>query len=365
MSPKKNNIISVLDAGGTGFKFSAVTDARETIKSFTIPSAGDTLDDVLQKIIRGFRQVEKDLGRKPNAISFSFPGPADYENGIIGDLENLTHFKGGVPLKAMLEEHFQIPVFINNDGDLFVYGEALAGLLPEANMLLERAGNPKRYRNLIGLTFGTGLGGGIVCNGKLLEGDNSAAGEINRMRNMLYTQTSAEDSVSIRGIKRSFIRESGVRSDECPEPHQIYEIAIGNQKGDQQAALAAFDEMALAAADTIANAVTLIDGLVVIGGGLSGAWPLYLSKIVDHLNGHFIDLQGRKVSRLEINAVNLETEEGRSEFVVKTGSMIKVPYSNKEVWYDPAKRTGIGISRLGTSTAVAIGAYAYAMEKLG
>jgi glucokinase len=49
--------------------------------------------------------------------------------GIIGDLENLPTFKGGVALGPMLEEIFNIPVFINNDGDLFAYGEAIAGLL--------------------------------------------------------------------------------------------------------------------------------------------------------------------------------------------------------------------------------------------
>lgn len=364
MKAQQHDLISVLDAGGTGFKFSAVSQAREVISPFTIPSAADTLEEVLQKIISGFRQVEREAGKKPRAISFSFPGPADYKNGIIGDLENLGHFRGGVALKAMLEDEFGVPVFINNDGDLFAYGEALAGLLPMANALLEKAGNPRRYNNLLGLTIGTGLGGGIVVNGKLLEGDNSAAGEINRMRNMSYTTTSAEDSVSIRGVKRAFCKATGMHPDECPEPHVIYEIATGKQAGDRQAALDAFSELAETAADTIANAITLIDGLVVIGGGLSGAWPLFLQQIVDHLNGHFTDLQGRSVSRLEINAINLETEEGRQAFVATSGSKIRVPFSDKQLWYDPVKLCGIGISKLGTSSAVAIGAYAYAMEKL-
>jgi hypothetical protein len=48
----------------------------------------------------------------------------------------------------MLEEKFGIPVFINNDGDLFVYGEAIGGLLPHVNGLLEKAGSPKRYQLL-------------------------------------------------------------------------------------------------------------------------------------------------------------------------------------------------------------------------
>ena len=85
----------------------------------------------------------------------------------------------------MLEEKFGIPVFINNDGDLFVYGEAIAGFLPYVNGLLEKAGSPKRYKNLFGVTLGTGFGGGIVRDGELFIGDNSMAGEVWLLRNKL------------------------------------------------------------------------------------------------------------------------------------------------------------------------------------
>ena len=115
------------------FKFSAVRDGLEIIEPFTIPSAAPTLEEVLLKLISGFHECETRCGAKATAISFCFPGPADYPNGIIGDLENLPSFKGGVALKAMLENEFQVPVYINNDGDLFAYGEALGGLLPEVN----------------------------------------------------------------------------------------------------------------------------------------------------------------------------------------------------------------------------------------
>ena len=115
-------IIFILDAGGTGFKFSAVQDAHEIIEPFTIPSAAPTLEEVLQKLITGFHECETRCESKATAISFCFPGPADYPNGIIGDLPNLPTFRGGVPLKQILENEFHVPVFINNDGDLFAYG---------------------------------------------------------------------------------------------------------------------------------------------------------------------------------------------------------------------------------------------------
>ena len=163
-------IVMTLDAGGTNFVFSAVKGEQEIIEPVTLSAKGADLDQILQNIIDGFSQVSWKIEGKPVAISFAFPGPADYENGIIGDLQNLPAFRGGVALGPMLEESFGIPVFINNDGDLFAYGEAISGLLPEVNKKLEAAGNPKRYRNLLGVTFGTGFGGGIVSRGDLFLG---------------------------------------------------------------------------------------------------------------------------------------------------------------------------------------------------
>ena len=60
------------------------------------------------------------------AISFAFPGPADYPNGIIGGwLPNFPSFRDGVALGPFLQEKFGVPVFINNGGDLFAYAFAL------------------------------------------------------------------------------------------------------------------------------------------------------------------------------------------------------------------------------------------------
>lgn len=64
--------------------------------------------------------------KRPAAISFAFPGPADYPNGIIGGwLPNFPSFRDGVALGPFLQEKFGVPVFINNDGDLFAYALAL------------------------------------------------------------------------------------------------------------------------------------------------------------------------------------------------------------------------------------------------
>lgn len=362
----KNDIRTVmtLDAGGTNFVFNAVQAEQEILEPFVLPAKSDSLEAVLKTIIDGFRHVEHKLAGKPVAISFAFPGPADYENGIIGDLQNLPFFKGGVALGPMLRETFGIPVFINNDGDLFAYGEAIGGLLPEINKKLEDAGNSKRYRNLFGVTFGTGFGGGIVTRDGLLFGDNSSGGEINRMRNRTFKNWDAEESVSIRGIKREYANNTGLNIASCPEPRVIFEIGMGRVKGDQEAAIHAFEAFARDAADALANAITLVDGLVVIGGGLSGAYPLFLPRLVEEMNYPYDTMSGQPLERMEVVAYNLEDEKGLASFLNSSSVEIPVPFTAGTVNFDPNKKIGIGITRLGTSKAVSIGAYAFALSRL-
>src|SRR5664279_4096290 len=177
-----SRIVMTLDAGGTNFVFSAIQGNNEIIQPVTLPSNAHSLNLCLDTITDGFTIVKDSLPDYPVAISFAFPGPSDYPAGIIGDLGNLPAFRGGVAVGPMLEEKFHLPVFINNDGDLFAYGEAIAGLLPEVNTKLKNLGSYKQYNNLFGITLGTGFGGGIVRNGELFLGDNSGSAEIWLMR---------------------------------------------------------------------------------------------------------------------------------------------------------------------------------------
>ncbi len=357
-------IVMTLDAGGTNFVFNAVQANQEILDSIVLPAKRENLEAVLRMILEGFTLVKSKLSAHPVAISFAFPGPADFERGIIGDLQNLPFFKGGVALGPMLEEIFAIPVFINNDGDLFTYGEAIAGLLPEINLHLARAGNPKQYHNLFGATFGTGFGGGIVTRNGLLIGDNCAGGEINRTRNRTFKSWDAEESVSIRGLKREYANNTGINMGSCPEPKEIFEIAMGHKGGDRDAATRAYEAYARDAADAIANAITLVDGLVVIGGGLSGAHPIFLQKLVDEMNAPFDTMSGRPLERMEVVAYNLENPKDLEKFLESSVVNLPVPFTDKHVQFDPNKKIGVGISRLGTSKAVSIGAYTYALSKL-
>jgi glucokinase len=354
-----------LDAGGTNFRFSAIQANRPVTEVVAMPSEGDNLDRCLAHIVEGFTRIKEQCPTPPVAISFAFPGPADYPNGIIGDLGNLPSFRGGIALGPMLEGRFGIPVFINNDGDLFTYGEALAGFLPYVNDLLDKAGSPKRYKNLLGITLGTGLGGGVVHDGEPFIGDNSMAGEVWLLRNKLHPTMNAEEGASIRAVRRVYAEKAGIPIGQAPDPKVICEIGQGRYPGHRPAAIEAFHQLGEVVGDAMAQSLTLIDGLAVIGGGVSGAWPLFLHVIVDELNGTYTGSQGRPFRRLASVAFNLEDPGDLERFLRGQIREITVPGSGRRVRYDPLQRIGVGLSRLGTSEAVAIGAYAFALRNIG
>ena len=93
---RDKRIVLTLDGGGTNFTFSAIRGKSRIVDDFCLPSRANVLEDCLATIIEGFTHVSTQLKEKASAISFAFPGPADYELGIIGDLTNLPAFRDGV-----------------------------------------------------------------------------------------------------------------------------------------------------------------------------------------------------------------------------------------------------------------------------
>jgi len=352
-----------LDAGGTNFVFCALRSGRAEIESFALPAHADDLQQSLDTLIAGFKRVRAGLSTSPAAISFAFPGPADYARGIIRNPPNLPAWRD-VALGPFLEDTFGLPTFINNDGDLFAYGEAKAGLLPYVNGLLETAGSPKRFRNLLGVTIGTGFGGGVVIDGKLLAGDNSSAGEVWLLRHKLRRDWNVEEGISVRAIRRGYAAQSNIGLDEAPDPAAICAIAEGSQRGNRAAALESFRQLGESAGDAIAQMVTMLDGLVVVGGGITGAHRHFLPALVEEMNGEYRNPSGQCFRRLVQQAFNLEDPEQRDLFLRGSVRELEIPRIGRRIRFDDLPRVGVGLSRLGTSEAIAIGAYAFALSRL-
>lgn len=362
MYNKDKGAVLTLDAGGTNFVFSAIKDNREIIDPVALPAYPDDLHQCLHSIVTGFKEVIRRTESAPIAISFAFPGPADYENGVIGDLPNFPAFRGGVALGPYLEEKFGLPVFINNDGNLFAYGEALVGALPDINRQLEAAGNPKRYHNLLAVTLGTGFGGGVVIDNRLLTGDNGCGGDVWLSANKQDRHLVAEEGASIRAIKREYRELSGDASDISPK--EIFDIAEGTKAGNREAAIQSFGKLGEIAGFTISESLNIVNGIVVIGGGIANAQKYILPAMIKEMNGIRKTVNGDIFPRLQMKAYNLEDENEKAIFLKNESKIITIPDSNKTTIYHAVKKTGVSTSILGTSKAIAIGAYNFALQHL-
>ncbi|SFB00202.1 ROK family protein [Algoriphagus aquimarinus] len=149
-----------LDIGGTGIKGGVLINGHlEDIRSIATP-ARESKQFILETIAEF---IETYTAYDLVGIGVGIPGLVDVREGIVLGLSNIPAFQH-VELKKFLTERFSKPVFINNDANCFASG-------------VHKFGVGRKFNHLVGLTLGTGIGGGIVINGHLYSGVNSAAGE--------------------------------------------------------------------------------------------------------------------------------------------------------------------------------------------
>ena len=161
-----------LDIGGTKFAVVEGTLAGEILARTQQPTATERgFEDTFARLcatVEGMLAAARAAGRTVGALSVSIGGPLDIERGIIYSPPNLPGWDA-IPLKDLLSQRFGLPVYVEHDGN--------AGALAEW-----RFGAGIGARNLIFLTLGTGLGGGIILNGQLYRGTSDLAGEVGHMR---------------------------------------------------------------------------------------------------------------------------------------------------------------------------------------
>ena len=356
--------VLTLDAGGTNFVFSAICDNEEVIEPVRLKAVTTDTEGCLATLVQGFTTVKEQLGKDPVAISFAFPGPADYARGVIGDLPNFPSFRGGVALGPYLESVFGIPVYVNNDGNLFAYGEALAGALPRVNKALEESGCKRRYKNLIGVTLGTGFGCGVVIDKVLLTGDNGCGGDVWCMRNGMYPFVIAEESVSIRAVRRVYAEMSHEPVGDLT-PKDIGDIANGTRPGNAKAAQESFRQLGQVTAATLVNVLNIVDGIVVIGGGLSHNARWILPGMMEEFARPVGTFTGSLLPTLQSEVYNFEDADERAAFLKDKDVFIDVPHTDKKVLYCAQRKVAVTISELGASKAINLGASNYALQQLG
>ena len=153
-----------VDLGGTSIRCGLV-DSGKVITKLSEPCRSDRPEnEVLEQLER---LISKLINPQVKGIGIGVPSVVDMQKGIVYNVVNIPSWIE-VHLKDILEAKFSLPVFVNNDSNCFALGEHDCGM-----------GKP--FRNMLGVTLGTGVGAGVIINNELYSGSNTGAGEIGCM----------------------------------------------------------------------------------------------------------------------------------------------------------------------------------------
>jgi glucokinase len=190
-----------------------------------------------------------------HGIGIGVPGVMDIKKGTVRSVHNIPSWRA-VPLRKILERRFRLPVFVNNDANCFTLGELLFG-------------EARGYQHVVGLVAGTGLGAGVIINGRLYSGNNGGAGEIGAIT---YKGKYFEYFCSGQFFQHEFRIDAGA----------LQQRADG---GDPEAR-----EMFAAFGDDFAEAImTLLYAydpeILVLGGSMIKAYSYFEKRVREKLHG--------------------------------------------------------------------------------
>jgi glucokinase len=161
-----------IDFGGTTIKFGLLGEDMAPAEAlFDIPTpVSDGADAIVDVMVRGCRRVVTECGFAMEdvlGVGIGSPGPLSISRGILLNLPNVPGMQN-FPLSARVSEILNLPVTLENDANAAAYGEYICG-----------AG--KGTRDLIMLTLGTGVGGGIICHDEIIHGRYDMGGELGHL----------------------------------------------------------------------------------------------------------------------------------------------------------------------------------------
>ena len=267
------NIIGV-DLGGTNIRAGKVVEQAiiKTTKEPT-PSFG-TVDEVLERL---FSVVDGCFDENTRSIGVGVPSVVDVERGIVYDVMNIPSWKI-VPLKGIMESRYKVPVYINNDANCFALGEKYFG-------------KAQSCKSIVGLTIGTGMGSGLIFNGKLFEGKNCGAGEVG---NIAYLDNNYEHYCS----GQFFAEEKSVSAFD----------AFNQAESGDETAIQMFAEYGFHMGQAIKTVLYAYDPeIIILGGSLTKSYEYFKSAMFDAIQdfAYWNVLENLKieVSELEHSAI--------------------------------------------------------------
>ncbi|TYS14316.1 ROK family glucokinase [Rossellomorea vietnamensis] len=274
-----------VDLGGTTTKIAFISFYGEIVHKWEIPT--DTSENGKNIIVDIAKSIDhhldelKETKAKLKGIGMGAPGPVDMDNGIIYEAVNLGWDKN-TPLKDLLEVETGLPCVIDNDANCAALGEMWKG-----------AGNGAK--DIVAVTLGTGVGGGVITNGDIVHGSKGAAGEIGHITVMpeggfrcncgktgcLETVASATGVVrlalqALENSEEASVLRSGLQTGGALSAKEIFDSA---REGDALA-VSIVDKLAFYLGLAIANLGNALNpDKIVLGGGVSKAGEVLLNPV--------------------------------------------------------------------------------------
>jgi glucokinase len=276
-----------IDIGRNSINIAVVKMSSEIIAADTIQLIQEqTSDYLIEKIFEAIRIIRTKVaagGINPICIGIAAKGFIDHKTGIIlGPDQGIKNWLN-VPLARIVNNETGLPVYIGNDANMMTIAE-------------HRFGAARGYNDVVFVALRTGIGGGIIINGKLYRGVNNAGGEVGQMiinfdngLSNLGIRGSYEHFASATAIIRRYQEESvgnSGKKSSLPSCKEIFELSYN---GDP-VAIKVVRENAEMVGIGLANLISIFaPEIIVIGGGMSEANDEYFNQIKKSAFGNSLE----------------------------------------------------------------------------
>ncbi|HNW58734.1 MAG TPA: ROK family protein [bacterium] len=289
-----------LDLGGTFLKYALGTQDGTILAKGKLPSnaqeSAEAVFAVMFTAVEELLGVAKERGMEVAGIGVGSPGAIDYTTGrVLGNTPNLPKWPKA-DIRGHLQGRFGIPVWADNDANVAILAEA-------------RYGAARGNRNVIGLTLGTGIGGGIVIDDQVFRGARFSGAELGHMSINFAGPLCGcgnpgclEVYASAPAMVRNY--STKLRELNLPVPAGLNtEVIFAHAKEGEKAANQTIDETCFYLGCGIGNIVNIFNpDVVVIGGGVADAGDEFITRIWKSIEGHALaaSLEGVRLVRAEM-----------------------------------------------------------------
>jgi glucokinase len=266
-----------VDIGRNAIKIAVVKISGEVIATKSYPlNPAQTKEYIISKLLHAIRDIRQSVAAEnvnPICVGTAAKGFIDHTSGIVIGPDQGIRDWSNVPLAKIINQDTGLPAYVGNDANMMTIAE-------------HRFGAAKGYDNIIFVALRTGIGGGIIINGKLYRGVNNAGGEVGQMIINFESgisdkgiRGSYEQFASASAIVRRYQEETGATNLKKETPltcREIFELSYTNSP----VAVKVVKENAELVGIGLANLITIFaPEIIVLGGGMSEANDNYLEMI--------------------------------------------------------------------------------------